>query len=366
MSIRNLLMIVSVVLSVLIGLVLARGGGGEGAAKGSGGGGVSGGNGRVLVGLSLDTLKEERWQADRDLFKKRCEELGADVDVQAANGDDTQQIKDVESLITAGCRVIVIVPHDGLAMAKAVELAHKAGIPVIAYDRLIRDCDLDLYLSFDNVRVGELQAQYVLDHLPTKGKGRLVRVFGAPTDNNAHLFKQGQDNVFGPAVERGDIKMVHEDWAEDWKPENAKKIVNAAITNVGHNFDAVVAAADGVAGGSIQALTEEGLAGKVIVTGQDAELAACQKIVAGTQSMSIYKPLKVLAATAAEAAVRMAEGKVIVAKQVVNNGKIDVPSILNQVYVAEKGNLVQTVIKDGFQKYDEVYRGVPEAQRPPK
>src|SRR5678815_877326 len=147
----------------------------------------------VLIGLSLDTLKEARWQADRDMFVQRATELGARGLDLSANGDDTVQISDVEKLITNGVDLLVIVPHDGRAMAKAVRMAHDAGIPVIAYDRIIRDSDLDLYVSFDNVKVGELQARYLVDHLPTPGKGRIVRLYGAKTDNNAQLFKQGQD-----------------------------------------------------------------------------------------------------------------------------------------------------------------------------
>jgi len=356
MNIRNILMIASLALSILIGLVIARGG--------KTGGGASASTG-PLIGLSLDTLKEARWQADRDMFVKKAEALGAKVEVQSANGDDNQQIRDVESLLTSGVKVLVIVPHDGVAMARAVEMAHKVGVPVLSYDRLIRNSDVDLYLSFDNVKVGELQAQYVVDKLP-QGKGRIVRVFGSPADNNAKLFKQGQDNVLKPLIAKGDIKIVREDWAEDWKPDNAKRIVNAAITDTGGNFDAVIASADGVAGGSIQALLEAGLAKKVIVTGQDAELAACQRIAQGTQSMTIYKPIKVLANSAAEAAVKMATGKPIIAARVINNGKIDVPSVLNDIYVADKTTMVPRVIKDGFQSYDEVYRGVPANQRPPK
>ena len=347
MNLRNILMVVSLVLSVLIGLVIARGG--SGAVGGGGAGG-----GEPLIGLSLDTLKEARWQADRDLFVKRAGELGVRVDVQSANGDDNQQIRDVESLLTSGIKVLVIVPHDGVAMARAVEMAHKAGVPVISYDRLIRNSDVDLYLSFDNVKVGELQAQYIVNKLPG-GKGRIVRVYGSPTDNNAKLFKQGQDNILNPLIKKGDIKVVRQDWAEDWKPENAKRIVNAAITDSGGKFDAVLASNDGTAGGAVQALLEAGLAGKVIVTGQDAELAACQRIARGTQSMTIYKPLKVLAAKAAEAAATMAKGKPIVAKETVNNGKIDVPSIFNEVYTVTKENLRDTVVKDGFLKEQDIF-----------
>ncbi len=354
MNVRILLVVASFVLSVVTGLVLARGAHTSEAIKRE----------RVLVGLSLDTLKEARWQADRDLFVKRVKALGGDVIDLSANSDDTAQVGDVEKLITNKVDVLVIVPHDGKAMAKGVNMAHEAGIPVIAYDRIIRDSDLDLYVSFDNVKVGELQARYLIENLPTPGRGKIVRIYGSKTDNNAFLFKQGQDNVLLPYVQRGDITVVHEDWADDWKPENAKKIMNAAITARGTDFDGVLASNDGTAGGAIQALTEEGLAGKKLVTGQDAELVACQRIVNGTQSMTIYKPLKRLAESAAELAVKVGQRKVVVAAQTVNNGKVEVPSVLNEVVSVTRKNMVDTVVKDGFHPFDEIYRGVPESERP--
>lgn len=354
MSTKILLVVASLALSVLIGLALSRGNRSAQPADDE----------QLLIGLSLDTLKEARWQADRDMFVQRATELGARVLDLSANGDDTVQISDVEKLITNGVDVLVIVPHDGRAMAKAVRMAHDAGIPVIAYDRIVRDSDLDLYVSFDNVKVGELQARYLVDHLPTPGKGRIVRLYGAKTDNNAQLFKQGQDNVLAPYIERGDIVVVHEDWVEEWKPENAKRIVNAAISAQGDAFDAVLASNDGTAGGAVQALLEEGLAGKKLVTGQDAELVACQRIVNGTQAMTIYKPLKVLASNAADLAVRMAQRKAVVAPQSVNNGAIDVPAVLADVVTVTRDNMVDTVIKDGLHSFDDVYRGVPENLRP--
>jgi len=299
MKARILLVIASCVISIVTGLVIARGGAshqGSGAAH------------RPLIGLSLDTLKEERWQHDRDIFLARAKELGAEVIDQSANSDDTRQLHDVESLITRKVDALVIIPHNGAAMAKAVNLAHEAGIPVLAYDRLITDSDLDLYITFDNVKVGELQAKFIVEHRPAGRPLRLVRIYGSKTDNNAALFKKGQDNVLDPLIKSGDIQIVHEDWAEDWRPENAKKIANAAITKAGHNFDAILASNDGTAGGAIQALIEEGLAGKIIVTGQDAELPACQRIVNGTQAMTIYKPLKNLAQRAAELSVKLARG----------------------------------------------------------
>jgi len=347
MNLRILFVLISCALSVITGLVLSRGGDGT----------KSTGRSRPLIGLSMDTLKEERWQSDRDLFLKRAAELGADVAVQSANSDDTRQITDVTSLLTQKVDALVIIPHNGAAMAKAVAMAHEAGIPVLSYDRLITGCDLDLYITFDNVKVGELQAKFLADRLPPNGKLRLIRIYGAKTDNNAKLFKQGQDNVLQPLIAAGKLEVLHEDWADDWKPENAKKIANAALTKVGHNFDAILASNDGTAGGAIQALTEEGLAGKVIVTGQDADLAACQRIVNGTQTMTIYKPITHLATQAAELAVKLAQRKPVIAKAETDNGQMPVPSVLLDIVAVTKDNMRETVIKDAFRKEAEVYEG---------
>lgn len=348
MSPRNLLVLISCILSIITGMVVSRGGK-VGETRSSG-------RGRPLIGLSMDTLKEERWQVDRDLFRAQAEALGADVVIQSANSDDARQIQDVQALITQGVDVLVIIPHNGAAMVKAVELAHEAGIPVLSYDRLITGCDLDLYITFDNVKVGELQAQFLVDRLPESGKMRLVRIYGSKTDNNAKLFKQGQDNVLQPLIDSGRMEVVFENWADDWKPENAKKIANAAITKNGHDFDAILASNDGTAGGAIQALTEEGLAGKILVTGQDADLAACQRIVQGTQTMTVYKPIRLLAEGAAKAAVSLATGKPIIVPDGIDNGATKVPAILLDIVAVTKANMRETVVKDGFRAEADVYR----------
>ena len=305
---------------------------------------------RPVIGLSLDTLKEERWQRDRDLFVAEAEKLGATVVVQSANSDDTRQVRDIESLISRGVDVLVVVPHNGAALGRAMRSAKEAGIPVIAYDRLILNAEIAAYLSFDNVKVGELQAAWAVERLPQDRPARIVRIYGAPTDNNAKMFKEGQDNVLGPLIKSGRVQVVAEDWALDWKPENAKKIMNAAIAKVGHEFDAVIASNDGTAGGAIQALLEEGLGGKRLVTGQDADLAACQRILRGTQAMTVYKPLKNLASLAARVAVEVAKGNRPATTATLDNGVKQVPSIFEQVVSVDKENLMSTVVADGFHK----------------
>lgn len=350
MSIKSFLVVASFAVSVLIGLVLSRGGDAARSDRPA--------DRRVHIGLSMDTLQEARWARDRDAFVERAGELDADVTVLSANSDDNRQMADVESLITSRVDVIVLVPHDGTAMAKAVRLAHAAGIPVIAYDRLIRDCDLDLYITFDNQRVGQLQAEYLVDRLGDLGRpARIVRVYGAKTDNNSFLVKAGQDRALREPIERGAIEVVHEDWADQWKPENAKRIANAALTKFGDTIDGILASNDGTAGGAIQALREEGLAGEILVTGQDAELVACQRIVGGEQSMTVLKPVRTLARRAAEVAVEMARGRPIIATEATDNGAGPVPSIYEEVVTVTRDNIDQTVIASGFHPADAVYRG---------
>jgi D-xylose transport system substrate-binding protein len=355
MKLRTLLVIASCLVSVLTGWMIAHS---KSAPPGKAG------RARILIGFSMDTLKEERFQQDRDLFVQRAKELGADVLVQSANSDDARQITDVQTLISRQVNVLVILPHNGAGMAKAVRMAHEAGIPVVAYDRVITDCDPDIYISFDNQKVGRLQAQFLADHLPAKGKLRLVRLYGSKSDHNALMFKQGQDEVLRPLIESGRIEVIHEDWVQDWKPENAKKIVNAAITRYGTAFDAILASNDGTAGGAIQALKEEGIAGKVLVTGQDAELTACQRIVNGVQAMTVYKSIARCARAAAEVAVKLATGKPVIAGASMDNNGFQVPWVQEDIVAVTRENMMDTVVKDGFHSYEEVYQGVAENERP--
>lgn len=309
-------------------------------------------SGKIRIGLSMDTLKEERWQKDRDIFVKRAEELGAEVLVQAADGKDETQVKQAESLLTQGIDVLVVIPHNSEVAASIVEAAKRKNVPVVSYDRLIRNSDVDLYISFDNEKVGSMQAKYLVEKAP---KGNYILIGGAPTDNNAQMFRRGQMSVLQPLIDKGDIKVVADQWAKDWLAEEALKHTENALT-MNKDVVAVVASNDATAGGSIQALSTRGLAGKVFVSGQDADLAGLQRIVDGSQSMTVYKPVALLANRAAEAAVAMAKGEKVETTSKVNNGKIDVPSILLEPISVDKANLDATVIKDGFHSKEEVYK----------
>ena len=316
--------------------------------------------GPVRIGFSMDTLKEERWQRDKALVEQRCKEVGAECEVQVANGDDAVQTKQCDNLLTKGVDVLIVAPHNGQVAASIVEAAHRQNVPVISYDRLIRNSDVDLYVSHQVVRIGQMQAQYALDKVP---KGNYVLIGGSPTDNNAILLRDGQMNILKPAIDRGDIKVVSDQYAKEWKAEEALRITEDALTKTNNDIQAIVASNDGTAGGAISGLPPQ-LAGKVLVTGQDAALDAVQRIVEGKQTMTIYKPIIPLAYSAVDSAVKLARGEKVEAKDKVNNGKIDVPSILQEPIVLDKNNVMTTVIKDGYHKMEDVYKNVPKDQWP--
>ena len=315
----------------------------------------------IRIGLSMDSLRVERWKRDRDLFVAKARELGAEVLVQNADSDPIKQNAQCENLLAQGVDVLVVIPRDGVAAAQIVEAAHRQGVPVLAYDRLIRNSDLDLYISFDNERVGYLQAEYLTRVVP---KGRYFLLGGSPSDNNAHLLRKGQMRALQPFLERGDITIVGDQWCENWDPNVALKHVENALTANQNRIDAIVASNDGTAGGAIAALRAAGLAGKVAVSGQDADLAACQRIAEGTQTMTVYKPLKPLAERAAELAVALARGEPIQTDTTLNNGKIDVPAVLLDPIPVDRNNLYEVVVQDGFHPLEAVYRNVPKDQWP--
>lgn len=318
---------------------------------------------KIKIGLSMSTLKEERWVRDREAFEKRCQELGLDCVITIADGKVDKQTNDVDNLLTQGVNVLVIIPQDATQAAAMVEKAKAQNVPVISYDRLINSDKLDLYISHQIPVIGRKIAEYALQHVP---KGNYVMVYGAPTDNNALVIKKAQLEVLQPAIDRGDIKIVADQFATDWRPEEALKIVENALTQQNDNVQAVVASNDGTAGGAIAALEKKSLTGKVLVTGQDAEKAALQRIAEGKQTMTIYKPIIPLATGAVDAALKLAKKEPLANATTFHNDKLnkDIPAILLEVIVVDKNNLMETVIKDGYVKYEDVYANVQPDQRP--
>ncbi len=305
----------------------------------------------IVIGLSLGDTLTERWLSkDAPLFSERVGQLGGIVTQVTANTPEAQNDQ-IRNLISQGIKVIVIVAADSAKLAPAVAEAHAAGVKIIAYDRMITQSDLDAYISFDNVQVGKLEAQSVFNKVY---KGNFAYIGGSPSDNNAYLVKQGSMSVLDAKIKSGEIKLVVDKFINNWDPTEAYQTVKSYLAT-GKTLDAVVSANDGMAYGVIKALQEKGLAGKVPVSGQDADLAACQRIIAGTQTSTVYKPIKSQAYKAAEMAVAMAEGQKPETNNITNNGKIDVPSYLLTPITVNSDNIMSTVVKDGFQDYRAIY-----------
>jgi D-xylose transport system substrate-binding protein len=313
---------------------------------------------KLTVGLSLPTQREARWVSDKATMVAAAEAAGIDLKVQTADADMAQQATQVEALLSQGIQVLILAPHDGGAAATLVEKAHKQNIKVISYDRLILNTDVDMYTSFDNVKVGELQGEWIVKQAP---KGNYILMSGDPGDNNAKLFKQGAMKFIQPLIDSGDIKVVADQAVANWLPSNALNIVENALTAAKNKVTAILAPNDGTAGGAIQALTAQKLAGKVPVTGQDAEAAAAKRINDGTQGMTVFKDTRELGKGAIAAAVAYAQGKKteeidyngVKVNQTVNNGKIDVPSLLLPATVITKEN-VQVLVDSGYLKAEDI------------
>lgn len=307
----------------------------------------------VKIGMVIDDLRLERWQKDRDIFVSTAEKLGATIYVQSANGNEQTQISQIENMISRGVDVLVIIPTNGEVLSNVIKEAKRDGIKVLAYDRLINNADIDFYLSFDNEKVGEMQAKALV---AAKPKGRYFLMGGSPTDNNAKLFRQGQMNILSPMIDKGDIQVVGDQWVDSWLAENALKIMENALTANNNDIDVVVASNDSTAGGAIQALEAQGLAGKVLISGQDADLAAVRRIVGGTQTMTVYKPIVALAQNAAEIAVVLGNGDTPRINSRLNNGMKEVDSWLLEPIAVDAKNLKTTVVADGFHAEKDVYQ----------
>jgi D-xylose transport system substrate-binding protein len=321
-------------------------------------------NRKIKIGFAMDTVKEERWQRDHDAFEAHCKEINVECVITVADNKSDKQANDVDNLLTQGVDALVIAPHDATQAATMVDKAKAQGIPVISYDRLIDSPKLDLYISHQVPVIGKKIAEYALAHKP---EGNYVMVYGASTDNNALIMKNAQLEVLKPAVDSGKIRIVAEQFINDWKPELALNFAENTLTQFNDNIQAFVVSNDGMAGGVVSALAKRGLTGKVLVTGQDAGIEALQNIAEGKQTMTIYKPIIPLATQAVDAAVKLARGEKLSTSPFHNDKiKADVPAILLEVTVVDKSNLMDTVIKDGYAKYEDVYANVPEADRPKK
>jgi D-xylose transport system substrate-binding protein len=338
-----------------IGLVVAGCGSSSNSSSSSNGGGSSTANNKGgTIALLLPETKTTRYETqDKPLFEAKVKALCPNCKIlyQNANQDPAQQQQQAEAALTQGAKVLVLDAVDAASAGAIVQKAKAQNVPVISYDRLVTNAPVNYYISFDNVRVGQLQGQALASKLKQDGKatGPIVMINGAPTDNNAKLFKQGATGALNSAG----VKVLKSYDTPDWSPDKAQNEMQQAITAVGDNgFNGVYAANDGTAGGAIAAMKSAGVnATTRPTTGQDAELAGIQRILAGTQYMTVYKAIKPEAEGAATMAVDLANGRKPAASTVkdkVDNGQLKVPSVLLKPVAVTKDNINDTVVKDGF------------------
>jgi D-xylose transport system substrate-binding protein len=342
-----------------------------GSAGGSAGGAASaaGGKGCKKIGVLLpETSSSPRWEAyDHPLLVQSLNQAlpGATIDYANAGGSSSVQQSQAEADLTHGDCILIVGAHDSAAAASIVTVAKRQNVPVIAYDRLIQSNDLNYYVSFDNVKVGELQGKYLADHYQSyvsSGHSNIAFIKGSPTDNNALLFSQGAHNALDPLIKGGKLTNVYEQYTPNWDAAVGQQEMEAALTKSSNNIQLVLASNDDLGGGVIQALEPQHLAGKVAVTGQDATVAGIHRILQGTQSMTVYKPITKEAEATANLVAAISNGtstSSLVNGSTQTQGKAAIPSVLETPISVDKSNIASTVIADKFVTKDQICAGLP-------
>lgn len=309
----------------------------------------------IQIGVTFDSFVIERWQRDRDVFVSMAKELGANVNVQSANGDIEEQKKQIEYFIEKGVDVIVIVCIDSDGLSDAVADAKAAGIKVIAYDRLIRNANVDLYISFDNAKVGNLMAQAMVNAGVENGK--VLMLGGDSADYNVPQI----ENAFLETMNAHGNEIIGSMHAKGWRAEKASEYIYNHLDQV-EQVDAIMCGNDSMASEVIRALSERRMAGDICVVGQDAELEACQHIVEGMQKMTVYKPVERLARLAAECAVALAKGEKVEGIEIItfNDGIYDIPYVKLEPVPVDEDNMNDVIVNGGFHLKEDVYLNVPE------
>ncbi len=302
------------------------------------------------IGFILSTMQEERYQRDKRVFAETAEKMGAKVVFASCNNNEQTQAAEVENLLSQGVDALVIQPVNGETASAFVKAAQSDGVPVIAYDRLIRNAKIDAYITEDSFRVGQLQAEAAVKF--TKSRGNYVILMGQAGHSVAEARTSGILSVLKKYPE---IKIVVKQYHPGWSPNLAMQTVENALTQNKNNIQAVIANNSGMAHGAIQALEEQKLTGKVFVAGADADLAAIRDIVAGKQQFEVQISINDMAKRAAEVAIAIAAKQEWKADSIVANGKGDVKTVNTPVFAVEKTSVEERIVKTGFHSRDAVF-----------
>lgn len=331
--------------------------GGEAATKADGS--------KIKIGFSVGSTTEERWVKEMEMAQQYCDANGIELIVQSADDDANKQITQCQSMISQGVDVLIVAAKDSESAGVVCDMAHESGTKVVGYERGVNNGDVDYYIAFNPVQVGEIQAQMLVDRYP---RGIYIWLHGGPEDGLVQSYIQGNTTVLQPLIDSGDITIVADQYCKNWSADEAMKHTENALSKVNNDVVAVVAPNDSTAGGVVQALAAQGLDGTVGVCGQDGDIAACQRIVEGTQIGTAFKYLPTLNTTAMEVAVELARGETdqVDARVTdkVNNGFADIPTIYIPVIEVNKENINDTIIASGFHSLEEVYANIPKDQWP--
>lgn len=304
-------------------------------------------NDAIQIGMCFDSFVIERWERDRDVFVSTAKKLGAEVNIQNANGDVEKQISQIEYFINKKMDVIVIVAIDGDSLTSVVKKARDAGIEVIAYDRLIKNADISMYISFDNEAVGTMMGEAIASD---ENVSNVLMICGSKSDNNVSLVENGFLNV----MQEKEINVIDKTYCDGWKADLAYDYVNDNVELL-DEADAIMCGNDDIATNVIRALSVNRRAGEIAIVGQDADLAACQHIVEKTQKMTVYKPVEKLANEAARYAVSLGEKKPLSVNLKINNGSYDIPYVALQPVSVDINNIDSVIIDGGFHIKEDVY-----------
>lgn len=316
------------------------------------------GSSKIRIGIAMKTEVQPRWKFDMQYMQEKANELGAELIVQWANDDVSKQANQVENLLSQGIDVLVIVPVSDKT-APVVDKVKSAGVPVIAYDAMIQDSDIDLYVTRNNYKVGQLQAEAALKY--TEGSGNYVLLKGDPATTVAQGIAQAYEAILKT---NSSIHVVAEQWHQNWSTERALKTAEDALSAQNDNIQAFVSANDGMAMGVAQAVKGRNLEGKVFISGLDVELGSARLIAEGAQTMSVWTKLDEGAKSTIEAAVQLAKGETPKSDEMTNNGKKDVPTLTVDVLEINKDNLcsfINEIAPPGWMSEEEVFVNVPNA-----
>ena len=308
-------------------------------------------NNKPKIGILFGTYEATRWDLEKNYLEEKINELGGELITKVTEGDELEQFAQAKELIEAGVDVLIIIAVNGNTAGAIVRDAHKKGVKVIAYDKLIRNSELDFFITFSGEKAGELMAEYSINQIP---EGNYVLMYGDRTDENAIKIRNGVKNILQPLIDANKINIVYEGFTDQWATNNATFYANKIIEFSDTEIDVIIATFNSVTYGAKAAVQNHGLENDILVVGHDPDLEVCQDILNGKDVLAVHKTLKNIAYKTAEIAIQFANNELIQTTDKIYNGRMDVPSIILDPVVVNKNNIESVIFEEGFIKKEDV------------